>query len=111
MHSPSIPEGMMLAPGVQMFMLMPLLQSHEVQCWEPQSSLQAAKRMQVEADNTQKGHATANICFAKLDHILFAEWVLFMGLVFCLKVFLVGMMEEYNQNISVKQQLEKKVQR
>lgn len=111
MHSPSIPEGMMLAPGVQMFLLMSLPQSHEVQCWEPQSSLQAAKRMQVAADNTQKGHAIANICFAKLDHILFVEWVLFMGLVFCLGAFLVGMKEEYSQNISVKQQLEKRVQR
>lgn len=45
MHSPSIPEGMTLAPGVQMLLLMSVLQSHEVQRWEPQSSLQAAKRM------------------------------------------------------------------
>lgn len=34
-----------------------------------------------------------------------------MGLVFCLGTFLVGMKEEYSQNISVKQQLEKRVQR
>lgn len=94
MHSPSIPEGMMLAPGVQMLLLMSVLQSHEVQRWEPQSSLQAAKRMQVAADNTQKGHTTANICFAKLDHILFVEWVLFMGLVFCLGWFLVFFLRE-----------------
>ena len=76
MHTPSIPEGMMLAPGLQMLPLTSLLWSHEVQCWESQSSLHAAKRMQVgiqyAADNTQKGHAIANFCSAKLDRNLFA---------------------------------------
>lgn len=44
--------------------------------WDPVHSWQHPER-----------HAIANICFAKLDHILFVQWFLFVGVVFCLGFF------------------------